>query len=351
MPKEEVDPEVEIKAKLQRGESLSDSEKIVVMGSSPVEDVEEEEGDDKLFDKIAPKAKEEVKESEEKPAVPSADEPAKESPADAGAEKEEGEEEPTPEAEKTGEPDRKKVEEALEEGKAPSMEGWSQREIGLYYDLRRERRRAQEAEKTTDVLRFEAARKKAAEEAEDKEEEEELKPEDFVPVKVMRQTITEAVAPFAKENMNLRARLDETQARMDPARGNDLDLVMTIGKSIIAETPEYQQDICDAVREGENVAIVIYDLIKSDERFESRLAEFQKLHPPKVNGKAPSKEAADKAERIKANAKKPVTSGAVSGGGGDAKVGKTPADYQKMTPQEFGRLPKAERDRILMELG
>lgn len=365
-----VDEKV-MEQKIASGQDLTpeEEEHLMAGGSELGPPAEEEEGDEKLFAEIDGAPKEEPAKPEAAtpaaqptskataapPETPAA-EPAKETPAAAGTETPTGQE---------GEPDKGKVEAALDAATPPDMKGWTDREVGLYYAMRRERRGRQTAEKERNTLQFRQLREEimAREPAKPKEgEEAEPGADDLVPRKFVETKVSEAVRASAQENWGLRLRLDEMEARQDRT---DFVEVMLAGKSIIAETPDYQDDIREAFERGENLAITTYNLIKSDQRFTSRLQEHRTLkgttpaQPTKQPAQAPQSPTKEivsphvqAAEKVKQNAGKPITSGAAAaGGGGEPQTGKTIRDYLKMTPQEFGALPMAEQDRILLELG
>lgn len=361
--------EAVVQEKLNKGEELSKEETAFVM-SAPPDSVatpvdtdpgkpEADEPDDVIIDENA-----------EEPGEKKGDEPAEaEKKADDGK-KAEASEKPEPEApKKTDEGTlHGKIEKELDKADgSEDLEGFSEREKGLFYEMKKSRKRAQKAEEDRDALMFERIKeaKLKQEEKPDKpaEEEEDLfgkdvDPEDFPTVGKLREITKnmnerEAAARRARDRQ-LTVRISEMNARniVELRKENgkdapDYDEVMELASVIVEGNPEYEKKIWDAFTKGKNAAMLTYDLIRSDPKFKSLYKPSQeepKKEAPKTDTAEEGKKTLDK---INANASKPKTSGSGGAGGGAGGEEYTIEQLLRMTPGQFRKVPKSVRDKFL----
>ena len=356
--------EAVVQEKLNKGEELSKEETAYVM-SAPPDGVaapvdtdpgkpETDEPDDVIIDENA-----------EKPGEEKGKEPAEaEKKADDGK-KAEASEKPEPEAVKK--PDEGtlhgKIEKELDKADgSEDLEGFSEREKGLFYEMKKSRKRAQKAEEDRDALMFERIKEaklkqegkpeKPAEEEEDPFGKD-VDPEDFPTVGKLREITKnmnerEAAARRARDRQ-MTVRISEMNARniVELRKENgkdapDYDEVMELASIVVEGNPEYEKKIWDAFTKGKNAAMLTYDLIRSDPKFKSLYKPSQEA--PKIDKAEEGKKTLDK---INANEKKPKTSGNGGAGGGAGGEEYTIEQLLRMTPGQFRKVPKTVRDKFL----
>lgn len=237
-----------------------------------------------------------------------------------------------------------------------NLEGFTQREKGLFYEMRTLRTRAQDGETKARVLEFELAKVKKQLEEKDK------KPKD-----------PEALATNKDVDESLRTQYVETQKALFSTR---LELDMTKHQHLpnfkevmaLADAGFIPEDKKTLVQEAMNKLLAggspvkqTYDLIVNDPRWPAKLAELEaarvKKDAPASTDKKPTdaeikaQEAKDAAAKLKDNKGKAVTAGAGAEGGEVSSVLEYEADkLWAMSPEEFGKLPKKEQEAILKKL-
>jgi len=261
-----------------------------------------------------------------------------------------------------------------------NLTDYSAREKGLFFELRATRKRAQKAEEDLDVAQFETKKKaKTAETAKiktdaDKEAEkaeEKLKAilegeEDWVSKKDLKEILAlikpkaaEKVDTTEIEAVNRKAftRQAEMNARdiIEIRREKDKDIpdydeVLKYAPEIIEGNDAYGKKIAEAMVKGKNPAMVIYDLIRKDEKFKTLHTKGTKKEDAKPEDK--SKEGKQTLDKINKNLKKAVTSGTQGGGGGDDITDSKGNKYTlmqliKMPSSEFRKVPKEVRKKFL----
>jgi len=250
------------------------------------------------------------------------------------------------------------------------LAGLSEREKGLYYALKGERKKRQKAEEDRDEVLFRDV--KARKVAEAKEAAEKAKPEpevdieldgedeDFITVKDAKK-IVDALKKKGKpaddgeadevtaRNRNHTIFIAEMSARdvveARTAGGQkdlpDFDTTMKIGELIVEANPEYQKEIYKAYKTGRNPALVTYDLVRKDPKF----AALHGKTEVKTDDKA--KEGKENLKKLEENEKKPKTSGAQGGGSAEDLEGYTAQALINMSPREFRKVPKHIREKFL----
>jgi len=245
------------------------------------------------------------------------------------------------------------------------LAGFTEREKGLFYEMRKSRKRAQKAEEDRDALMFEKI--KAAKLAQERkpevpaaEPEEDLfgkdvDPEDFPTIGKLKEISKkmaekEGEAARARER-TLTVRVSEMNARqvVEIRKENgkdapDYDEVLELAPVIIEGNPDYEKAIYEAYVKGRNAALLTYDLIRRDPRFNS----LYKPTSAPVETKPDVSDAGKKTlDKINANEAKPKTSGAGGAGGGGGGDEYTVDQLLRMTPAQFRKVPKQVRDKFL----
>lgn len=368
-----------IEKKLATGEKLTKEETDFVM-SSPPDGKEFSEPKPKSFDddviniddEPKPKAKKEEPKAEAEADKEKAEtgKAKEEKPEDAGK-TDTGKAEPAKKDDKKPDEDRGtffgKIEAELEKPDGQEdLSGFSEREKGLYYSMKKERKARQAAEEKADALLFERIKsRKLAEEqarkAKEKPEEPAEDDEEFLTKGELKKKLKAERDAMIEEQRSressLRLKLAEVAAKdiVDTRKLKGEDLpdyaeTMQIGEAIIAGNELYAEKIREAYIDGYNPALTAYDLIRKDPRFSSLYKPKVASSPAPAPAPAPeNSKAKETIEKIEANEKKPKTSGA-HGGGGDGKVEKdyTLEEIANMSTREFAKLPKAVRQRFLM---
>ncbi len=264
-----------------------------------------------------------------------------------------------------------------------NLKGWTTAETAYFWEMKRERKRAQEAQAEADVLKREKlqrqqADKKAKDEAAAKEVTDVLKdkdPEDTVKVKDI-QKILEGQKKTAKDTDAAPARphipkaLIESKLRSDDkiAReeiGEDYDVTVECADEIISNNPAYLEQMQNALLKGENTARLAYTLIKSDPEYAKVLPIAQARltaaglgkktsEGKKTPGeKEPDTEALAAQQALEDNGKKSKTSAhTTSEEATPAKTygGHTADQLMNMSDREFSRVEKKYRDAFLKDM-
>jgi len=372
--------EAGVQEKLNKGEALSKDETAFVMSGPPEGTAapvdtdpgkpEADEPDDVIIDDEKPSSGKKDEDAE-KPGEDKGDETAEaEKKADDGK-KAEASEKPEPEApKKTDEGTlHGKIEKELDKADgSEDLEGFSEREKGLFYEMKKSRKRAQKAEEDRDALMFERIKEaklkqegkpeKPAEEEEEPLFGKDADPEDFPTVGKLREITKtmnerEAAARRARDRQ-MTVRVSEMNARniVDFRKeagkdAPDYDEVMELASVIVEGNPEYEKKIWDAFVKGKNAAMLTYDLIRSDPKFTSLFKPSQ----GEVKKDAPKTDTAEEGkktlEKINANNSKPKTSGSGGAGGGASGEEYTIEQLLRMTPGQFRKVPKTVRDKFL----
>jgi len=364
--------EAGVQEKLDKGETLSKEETAFVMSGAPEgtaqAPVDPGKEDDVDFEKDdidkAPSGKKD--EAAEKPGEDDkGDEAGKaeKKPEDEGKAK--PSEEPAPDKKKTDDGTfHGKIERELDKPDGQEdLSGYNEREKGLFYEMKKSRKRAQKAEEDRDALMFERIKEaklkqddKPDKPAEEEDEDlfgKEADPEDFPTVGKLREITKkmnerEDQARRARDRQ-LTVRVSEMNARqlVELRRENgkdapDYDEVMELANIIVQGNAEYEKKIYDAYVRGKNAAILTYDIIRSDPRFTSLFKPSAEA--PKTDKAEEGKKTLDK---INANANKPKTSGSGGTGGGEGGEEYTVDQLLRMTTAQFRKVPKSVRDKLL----
>ena len=269
-----------------------------------------------------------------------------------------------------------KVEKELQKPEGQEdLTGLSEREKGLYYALKSERKKRQKAEEDRDEVLFRdvKARKTAeAKEAADKkakEEEPDIKfegqDEDFITVKEAKSIVDAmkkaaankgpdgSAEEVAAQNRTHALRIAEMSARdvleSRIAGGQkdlpDFDKTMKIGELIVESNPAYQKAIYEAYKTGKNPALITYDLVRKDPKFAALYGTKADATPKAEDDKA--KQGKENLKKIDENEKKPKTSGNQGGGNAEGIEGYTLQQLNDMTPSQFRKVPKHIREKFL----
>lgn len=376
--------EAAVQAKLDKGETLTKEETAFVMSLPP-----EGATQNALSDPENEVDPGDIDIDEKKPASRKKDEAAKKSGEKKDEETAEAEKKAEPEAKaKTSEEpapvETKKSDDGTLHGKIEGeinkpdgqedLTGFTEREKGLFYEMKKSRKRAQKAEEDRDALMFErlkAAKLAQASKPEPKAEEEEeplfgkdADPEDFPTVGKLRELSKKAAEREAEarraRDRTLTVRLSEMGARQivevrkeSGKDSPDYDEVMELAPVIIEGNPDYEKQIYEAYVKGKNAALLTYDIIRKDPKFsslykptaETPKKEEPKKEEPKADNKA--EEGKKTLDKINANENKPKTSGSGGAGGGSGGEEYTIDQLLRMTPGQFRKVPKTVRDKFL----
>lgn len=260
-----------------------------------------------------------------------------------------------------------------------NLSQFSEAEVGLFIDLRKQRAKNQRLESENELLRLQnklapgEAPKAAAPPAQ--EEEDPLagrEDGDIVTVAEMKK-ILKGSKP--KETQRIPAPLitpEETRIQEIAADANlktqgleDFKEVTEFTAMALYDDLEAQQILRETAQKKENVAEQVYWLIKGSKRWPIVKAAIEaqkaKVTPPAKPGtEKPAKPAAAtrelppenvaRAERLKQNDGKVTTTG--PGGGADESVGEyTAEDVRKMSTVDWAALPKPTREKLLIKFG
>lgn len=303
---------------------LSEEEKLEIMSVPPSQLVDEEPV------KLKDEKKEEKK--DETPAVVS------------------GEKKPDPDS-PVKKIDKDKVEKALEGDKFIEQQ-LTLEERGVYREIRHQRERARKAEQEVDRLRFHEVQRKAQEES--KKDPEEVLTRKQVSEEFQKKLEEKATA-IESANRTRLVKIWDREARRE--HKDDYDKVLSLADKIIGVNSDHQSKISQAYEEGDNVALVMYDLIKLDPAF-PKLAkeaginlEEEKPHEEKKPSSNP--QTIEAAKKLAENAAKtPTTGSSASGGGSTLTPDEITLDYvASLSDADFAKLSKEKRNLILAKFG
>jgi len=406
-----------VEQKIAAGEELTKEEQEFVMGYPNVEEgdaVEDETAEgEETYEEIEEETKGEKKEEEEKTEEEKAKEAAdaKKKAEDQAAEEAKAAEakkaEDAKKAEKAGGKSLKdKVEEEMAKPDSQvDLEGFSEKEVGLFWEMRAERKKRQAAQEELDGMKFQRIKEQKAQEeaAKVKKAEEEGKGEldkllegdddDFISKKDLKKVLEKITAKPKADGSGDRAELEARQRRafvevaeagarervaIRKEKGEfapDYFEVMALADEIVTSNKEYEETILGAVKAKKNPALVTYDIIIKDPRFktlfkgdigkkteETAEKKAELTERAKKVGLAETatekeiiakEEALKKAGKFVENANKPKTSGSEGGGGGGSTFkdseGKEYSlmELSKMSTSQFRKVSKDVRDWFL----
>lgn len=249
------------------------------------------------------------------------------------------------------------------------LTGFSARERGYFYEMRKDRKKAQELQARLDTIEFKDKQK----ELKEKQEQDRLKAEsqvaeilngkeddDTISVGEVKKLLeAKQPKPAAKtEDNTATARLNALQIQNWELKAKqkypDLDDLSDFFEEVLGGDKEAEARVAKAVVEGENPAEVSYELVKKSAKWPEieRKIKAKKAAAPKGGDKnLTAQELKDRAERIKNNAKKPTTVGSGAGGGGAENEEYTLSELANMRPDEFAKLPAAKRKELLEKFG
>lgn len=347
-----------IAAKVTKGETLTEKEREFIKGNPNLEDGAEEvteENDDDLGEET-PEDKKEEAPAATKDAAKAAPEPTKKP----GEQKKET-------SAPTTEDRRKLIEAELDKPlDQQELSGFSESEIGTFVDLKKERSKNKRLQEENDALKFEKVKKKLEPEEEPEEEDPAAKigDEDIVTGKQLKELL--ARKPKATKKGDDQAPLitpdivkahEVTADAALKAKGiNDYAEVSQWVQFALYDDPEAANVVRETAKNGGNVALECYRLVKGSKKWPQIKAAIEtqrtagKKEEPAKKEEAPPAENVERADRIKKNTEKVSTTGA-GGGAGDESGEYTAKDIQAMSTEEFGKLPRETRTKILKKFG
>lgn len=357
-----------VEQKIASGAELSKDEKQAVMEG---EIIESHAADSKVEPEVKPEPEAELEEKDnankedggEKPAESGeevADEASKEG-DDAGESQKKKEPEPKPEEKpSTDEEWKAKAEKELaKEAGMEDLSGFTPREKGLFYELRRQRRRAQRAEVEKKEMEHKLVQKRAEEEKEaDVDIETESKKifdgkedDDLLTVKEARKLVelTKKGRKQPKDMTGQIAYLRYQIGKLELSKKYpDADTVLSLTDELFdndsIEAIQAKEEVKEAYNSGGNFVEVMYNQIKSHPKF-SELDKKNTAKPAEATGpKNPDLED-QKKRATKLAEEKTRTTGGAGGGATGAEI--TLEEASKMSPKEYAKLPEKTRKRLL----
>jgi hypothetical protein len=361
-----------IEKKVAAGEELSKPEVELVkslpntdepLAAAPAEDPEPEENKTPSGIKKPGRKKSEQREPE--PPEDKGDDTETEVPSDKKEDKpaETAEGAPAKPAEKPADLSTKIEEELAKPEGAEDLKGFSERERGIFWELRKERLKRQILEKDNDELRFERMKREKAAEPPAPPAHEPVKVTDpladredddlltVADAKKLLTSIPKEPAPAYKPLMTpeeVRTQKVEAELILTKQGVSDFLEVLDYADIAIGTDPGAAAYLRKVKENGRNVALAAYNLIKSSPRWsviEKDIAERKGKQAPQK----PSDENRKRAEKIEENEGKVRT----TGGGGNPPVSDefTLEEIRSMSPKEFGQLPAKTRKAILERFG
>lgn len=379
----------EVQQKLDRGETLTEDETKAVMSEpnaneSNIGVMPQEEEIEDITDKTSKSEKKEEKEDDKKEDEKSEEEKAAEKAEKKKKEKEEAEASKDKKDDKlSDEEEAKSIAKVNTELEKPAgqedLKDFTPREKGYFYEMRRLRTRAQNAEGERDGLKFKEIKRKAQEEA-SKKEAKEKEDEDIFKGREDDEYLS--IADAKKLVDKVKGKPKENVAETDAQAGvkvmqknylamcdkeareqfsDDYDEVIEAGRTIIENNEEYKKQVAAAIVQGQNPGVIAYNLCKADPKFkdelpkaEARLKAKGFTREKKEEGKKESEKKEDPAKaaekKIEENQKKVKTSGHYSTGS-DSAEDMTAEQFYAMSDQEFQAIPKQKRDALLKRFG
>ena len=259
------------------------------------------------------------------------------------------------------------------------LENYSKRERAYYYQMRRDRKARQTAESERDAAKFELIKLKQQKPTEEpkKEEDDPLKGKedgDFVSVADVKKILAKglkkeepAKGPSSIIDLPIVQSFIKTCDEKVAAEKPDYEEVMELCEEIINPNPAYGKQVAEALIQGKNPALTMYELIKADPEFAKLLPAAQvrvkarKVKKPEEKKEEPKvktaeelkkeKEAAAAEEALENNAHKEKTSGHASGKDKLEGSDLTLEQIGAMSDREFAKLPKKVREKYLEMYG
>lgn len=353
---------------------------------------EKEEEKEETAEEKAAREKKEKEEKEESPEEKAAREKkekeekeSKESPEEKAAREKKEKEEQKPEDALV------KIERELQkpEGQA-DLTDFTEREKAYFHQMKRDRAAKQKAESDLDAAKFRDIKAKKDKEAKEKKEAEEKKEDPLAELKKRDQgdfmTVEDVVKilekvqtkPAAKEKEEAAPKQDPMKVRFyvmcdaeaRKEHSDDYDAVMELTDEIITPSEKYGAQVAQAMLDGKNPALVMYELIKADPEFaklfpaaktrveararlkaekpEKKKEEKKEKTPEEIEKEKKAKEAQDLLEK---NKDKTKTTGHAAGSEEAAAGNLTLEQITNMSDAEFAALPKKTRDHYLKLYG
>jgi hypothetical protein len=371
----------QILEKAAKGEKLSDDEARAVMSSHEEPPAPGEFPDDGSGAKPAKEVHIKGLDEDTPPKEPKKDSETKPAETPQGGEKKEGDkkteegaakkpEGQPSEPDKAGDKEAEKPEEGLdmakldaELSKAPGQEdlsGFTKRERGYFYELRSQRRRSQEAENKARTLEFELAKAKKDLEA-SKKKDDEKDDEDVATQGDLKKVSEEQKRSTVRMLYEQRSEIDFLRHQSLPFFAEVMALAdKETERWLTAEDKKDVQEAMNKIMQGGSPHKVVYDKIVNHPNWPTVKAKLDaaKAGASKPPQKSEAEEKKIKEEEAKAaaaalekNAKKAATTGQGGSEGGDDSLLEFDMDkLYNMSPQEFGKLPKATQEAILRKL-
>ena len=353
----------EIETKIEKGEDLTEDETKLFMGG-PMETGAEEDWED--VDTKSDEATEETKEEEKDTEKPETDSDEKEEKPKEDKEEVVAKDATVEEVKSEEDLDLNSLETELAKPLGTEdLKGFNKKEQAYFWQMRRDRQARQKAEMERDELRFAEAKRKAIEDAKEKTVETDTThdPDDFVTYGDLNKLKEPRKDAKTEPNADVawRQRYLNMCEGVAKDKFEDYTEVIECTDSIIATSPVYQKQVIESMSRGENPAIFMYHLIKSDTEFDKAINIARaRLEAKGVKTKPKEEEKTDAAkiekakeveEKIEKNANKPKTSGHHSGS--EAETDKFPSldSISEMSDDEFAAMPKKKRDAILKKYG
>jgi hypothetical protein len=364
-----------IEAKIDKGEALSAEEKALIESAPDTKEQTEAAEETEKIDPEAVKIKKVEEKKEEKKAG------AEDTPSEKDAEAAKAKEKEAAEEAAAKEAERKKLIEA--EAAKPLDEAditnFSQRERAIFFELKEERIKRQNAQREADTLKFQKAKEETRRqiEAEKEAEAERLKAEEAAdPFKGLEDgdlpTVGQIRELLAKQKKTRTTEPNVEEQRKENQRVSDLQSKVWIleAQSKMADAVEIcnvggehldllhdaiaAAAVKEVVDKGGNPVIATVNYLKSHPKWPEIEAKLKAKAGGSVKSeeeKAKQEEARinqERADRIEKNKKKPVTTG--SGGGSSAAGEYTVQEILDMSDEDYSKLPKSQRDKILEAL-
>jgi len=244
---------------------------------------------------------------------------------------------------------------------------FNKNEQALYWEAKRQRRRAQAAEVERDGARFKLAQERAAkvEPAAPSTDDGPFagkEPDEFITVADFNKALAKQRELDVKKSQQQTAvhQARSQEERYLKACGRECQLLYDDADEVLASAqeldfqnnPDYLNEVGKAYQNGENPAVKMYHILKSDPRFDKVINKTRvRLGKKPAASTAPAPSAEE--QRIEENKNRPKTTGS-GGGGTDAPLSDDEMelkDIAKMEEREFSRLPKAKRDKFLKRFG
>lgn len=357
--------EAAILEKHNRGEELTPEETEFIAGNpnapipAPDEEGEEKTDDEKPAEEETTDGDETTE--EEEPGSGSEAAPTKEA-----AEKKPTEKGPKATPEETAER-RKLIDAELEKPEGEeNLAQFTDTEIGLYWDLKKARKKNQRVEQENRELRFEKTQerlKKAKEKPAEEAEEDPLKDrsdDDVVTVGEIRKlfakkqesTGTESEGVVLRTREEIRVESTEAENKLLKQGVKDFSDVIGFAEAALKGDKDAQRILAETAIDGGNVAEKTYWLIRGSKAWPKIKKQIED-EAARATGtkKEPDPNNVARGKRIEKNAAKTRTTGAGATGGGTTAGEYTIKEILDMRPEQFGKLSKEKQEAILQKFG